>query len=126
MGFRFNRRVGGNKGWGLNIGSGGFSSSYRSKRGSIGTKGFSVKTGIPGLSFRNTWGSGGKNKGATALIFLAFMAAFALLYISILVLYNVATFIVWASVEIYHFGLRVYYDWKEKQGLQSNESQQLP
>jgi fatty acid desaturase len=50
--------------------------SYRSRHGSIGTKGFSLRTGIPGLSFRQGWG---KNAGAAALILIAIMAALVML-----------------------------------------------
>src|SRR5688572_4296568 len=41
--------------WGVNASGSGGSVSYRSRHGSIGTKGFSPRTGIPGLSFRQGW-----------------------------------------------------------------------
>jgi len=68
MGFRFQRRLNLGGGWGLNTGLSGGSLSYRSRQGSIGTKGLSLRTGIPGLTYRRSWG---KNAGAAALVVLA-------------------------------------------------------
>ncbi len=87
MGFRFFRRVGGNKGWGLNMSGSGVSSSYRSKYGSFGSKGFSIRTGIAGLSFRSSWGSK-KSKGSGALIYFVVIVLIFLGYLSILIVYN--------------------------------------
>jgi hypothetical protein len=97
LGFRYNRRIGGNKGWGWNISGSGVSPSYRSKYGSIGSRGFSIRTGIPGLSFSSGWGSG-KNKGAGAAIFLALIG----FYVAGVVVYNLARFLVWGVRELYH------------------------
>ena len=55
MGLRYQKRVNFGKGAGLNISKSGIGSSYRTKYGTIGTKGFSVRTGIPGLTFRGGW-----------------------------------------------------------------------
>ena len=76
MGFRFQRRINLGGGWGVNASGSGGSVSYRSRHGSIGSKGFSLRTGIPGLSFRQGWG---KNAGAAALIFVAIIAALAMM-----------------------------------------------
>ena len=104
MGFRYNRRIGGNKGWGWNISGSGVSPSYRSKYGSIGSRGFSIKTGIPGLSFSSGWGSG-KNKGAGAAIFLALIG----FYVAGVLMYNLVRFLIWGATELYHAILRLYY-----------------
>jgi hypothetical protein len=53
--FRFYKRVNLRKNIGLNISLSGISASIRGKYGSFGTKGFSLKTGIPGLSLRRTY-----------------------------------------------------------------------
>jgi len=53
MGFRFFKRINLGKGIGINISNFGISSSFRNKRGSISIKGFSIKTGIPGVSYRS-------------------------------------------------------------------------
>lgn len=66
MAFRFQKRIKLGKGFGLNISKSGISSSYRSKRGSISKKGISVKTGVPGLTYRKSF----KNSGCLASIFL--------------------------------------------------------
>lgn len=57
--------------------------SYRSQHGSIGTRGFSLRTGIPGLSYRRSWG---KNAGAAALIVLAVVIAFGVLAVALRIL----------------------------------------
>ncbi|PQJ77994.1 DUF4236 domain-containing protein [Polaribacter porphyrae] len=55
MGFRYQKRIKLGKGFGLNISKSGISSSLKTKRGTIGSKGFSVRTGIPGLTYRKTF-----------------------------------------------------------------------
>jgi len=119
MAFRYSKRVGGSKGLGLNLSGSGVSSSYRSKYGSIGTKGFSIRTGIPGLTFRNSWGRG-KDKGATALIFLFIIVAVFLFYVSAVLLYNFIRLLWWLCVEAYHLTLRTYYKWKERREMKQN------
>ncbi|NHM05694.1 DUF4236 domain-containing protein [Flavobacterium sp. CYK-4] len=59
MGFRFQKRINLGKGLGLNISNSGISPSLRTKSGSISSKGFSVKTGIPGVSYRKSYKSSG-------------------------------------------------------------------
>ena len=51
MGFRFRKRINLFKGFGLNLSKSGISASFRNKFGSIGKRGFSLRTGIPGLTF---------------------------------------------------------------------------
>lgn len=75
MGFRFQRRIRLGGGWGLNASGSGASLSHRSRHGSVGTRGFSLRTGIPGLSFRQSWG---KNSGAMAVLVLCFVALAAI------------------------------------------------
>jgi hypothetical protein len=59
MGFRFYKRINFGKGFGLNISNSGISPSVRTKIGSFSTKGFSIRTGIPGVSYRKTTNSRG-------------------------------------------------------------------
>ena len=61
MGFRYQKRIKLGKGLGLNISKSGVSSSFRTKRGTIGSKGFSIRTGIPGLTYRKTFSKSSKN-----------------------------------------------------------------
>ena len=81
MGIRYQKRVGGTKGFGLNFSGSGISSSYRTKYGTVGSKGFSIRSGIPGLSFRSSYGRG-KDKGVTALIILGLIVSGFILYYS--------------------------------------------
>lgn len=109
MGLRYNKRVGGSKGWGVNVSGSGISPSYRSRYGSIGPRGFSFKTGIPGLSLRQGFGKAKGNGAAIALI--VWLAAIAFIAIAI-VGYNIFRLFTWFIVELYHQCLRLYYKWK--------------
>ncbi len=113
MGFRLQKRVGGNRGLGVNISGSGFSTSYRSKYGAIGSKGFSIRTGLPGLTFRSNWAKGNRKGNGASVLTLILLTLF-LSYLSIVVIYNVIRFFGWVITEIYHLGLRLYFQWKEK------------
>lgn len=121
MGLRYQKRIGGNKGFGLNLSGSGVSSSYRTKYGTVGSKGFSVRSGIPGLSFRGSYGRG-KDKGATALIILGIIVTGFILYYSAIILYNFALFLWWFLTETRKLILRKYYIWQEKKELQKIEN----
>lgn len=121
MGLRYQKRIGGNKGFGLNLSGSGISSSYRTKYGTVGSKGFSIRSGIPGLSFRSGYGRG-KDKGVTALIILSIIVAGFALYYSIVILYNFALFLIWATTETRKLILREYYLWQEKKELRNSEN----
>lgn len=120
MGFRYQKRIGGNKGLGLNLSGSGISSSYRTKYGTIGSKGFSIKTGIPGLSFRSGYGRG-KDKGVTAFIIFGIIVAGFTLYYSAVILYNFALFLRWSLIETRKLILRKYYIWHEQKELRKLE-----
>lgn len=59
MGFRFSKRINLGKGLGFNISKSGITPSVRTKFGSFSTKGYSIKTGVPGISYRKTTNSKG-------------------------------------------------------------------
>ena len=59
MGFRFSKRINLGKGLGLNISKTGITPSVRTKLGSFSTKGYSIKTGVPGVTYRKTTSSKG-------------------------------------------------------------------
>jgi hypothetical protein len=59
MGFRYYKRINLGKGFGLNISKSGIRPSYRSKSGSVNSKGYSIRTGIPGLTYRKSFSKGG-------------------------------------------------------------------
>lgn len=120
MGIRYQKRFGGTKGFGLNFSGSGISSSYRTKYGTVGSKGFSIRSGIPGLSFRSSYGRG-KDKGVTALIILGLIVSGFILYYSAVIIYNFALFLLWSFSEIRKLILRKYYIWKEKKEMQKIE-----
>ncbi|MTI24997.1 DUF4236 domain-containing protein [Fulvivirga kasyanovii] len=86
MSFRYQRRINLGKGSHLNISKSGASFSKRTKFGSVGSRGFSIKTGIPGLSFRKRWG---KSSGG-----LVFFLVFGALLLSVIVIYNLLRLLV--------------------------------
>lgn len=91
MSFQYRKRINLGKGFGVNLSRRGLSASYRSKNYSVGSRGFSIRTGIPGLSFRSSWGKGGTG--------LAILAITGLVYISVLIGYNLIRLIcfLWKS-----------------------------
>jgi hypothetical protein len=78
MSFRYQKRVNLGKGAGLNISKSGVSGSIRGRVGSVGTRGFSLKTGIPGLTFRSSWG---RSKHGLILILCTGVILFAALVV---------------------------------------------
>ncbi|OEK09511.1 hypothetical protein A8C32_12445 [Flavivirga aquatica] len=67
MGFKFQKRIKLGKNIGINISKSGVTPSYRSKKGSISTKGYSIKTGISGLTYRKGF-SKSKNNGCLVIL----------------------------------------------------------
>ena len=100
---RYHKRVNLGDGFGLNLSKSGVSSSYRTKYGTIGAKGFSIRTGIPGLTFRTRFGK--KNKDA-ALIMFFFFLTIGLLILSLIVAWNIILFFIWLIKEGYILFLR--------------------
>lgn len=79
--------------------------SLRTGNGSIGTKGYSLRSGIPGLSYRRSWGS--KKGGNDAIIFAVVAAVLALAVLVIRVLLVLLPIIfqglVWICLTTYDF-----------------------
>lgn len=69
MSFRFQKRIKIGKGIGVNVSKKGISTSYRTKRGSLSSKGYSIKTGIPGLTYRKSFLKSSKS-GCVILFFV--------------------------------------------------------
>ncbi|WP_394970387.1 DUF4236 domain-containing protein [uncultured Croceitalea sp.] len=69
MAFRFQKRIKLGKGLGINVSKSGITPSYRNRKGSLSTKGYSVRTGIPGLTYRKTF-SKTRNVGCLVLLIL--------------------------------------------------------
>lgn len=83
MAFQYYKRIKLGKRFGLNISKSGISPSYRSKIGSISSKGYSIRTGIKGLSYRKSFK---KNKGCMLLFVMLIcinVAIFSILFFSI-------------------------------------------
>lgn len=79
MGIQFNKRINLGKGLGINISKSGITlSSYRTKKESLSSKGYSVRTRIPGLTYRKTF-SKAKNSGCLLNILLLLSLVFLLL-----------------------------------------------
>jgi hypothetical protein len=106
MGIIFRKRVNLGGGLGLNISKTGISTSYRTRFGSIGPRGFSLRSGIPGLYLLSSFSSGGsrKKKGDNSLIlFLLIIIAITLAFV---IIWNIIRLIGWIIREIYHANLR--------------------
>jgi len=105
MGLRIQRRVNLSNGLGLNVSRSGVSPSLRSRWGAIGPRGFSIRTGIPGLTYRGgpLVGKGKKGGDLAILLFIGlfFAAAF-------LVTWNLMRFVVWALAELYKAAARLF------------------
>ncbi|WP_040497573.1 DUF4236 domain-containing protein [Fulvivirga imtechensis] len=95
MPLRYQKRVNLGKGRGLNLSKSGVSYSKRTKVGSVGSRGFSIKTGIPGLTFRKSWG-----KSGSGLLILMIIGGAVL---SWWVFYNLARLIVFLCGWTYEF-----------------------
>ncbi|WP_457806095.1 DUF4236 domain-containing protein [Stenotrophomonas maltophilia] len=98
MGFRFQRHIRLGGGWGLNASGSGASLSHRSRHGSVGTRGFSLRTGIPGLSFRQSWG---KNTGVMALLVLCFVVLAAMVKVLLYLLPLLWQCLAWVVLTVY-------------------------
>jgi hypothetical protein len=78
MSVRYQRRISLGKGLGVNLSKSGMSLSKRTPFGSIGTSGYSIRTGIPGLFFRKYKPRGRKSSGMKEIaIIIAVVMAIA-------------------------------------------------
>lgn len=82
MSFRFQKRINLGKGLGLNISKSGVSPSLRTKVGSIGSKGYSVKTGVSGVNYRKSF-SKSKNNGCVVML-LFFISCISFLVMTLI------------------------------------------
>lgn len=81
MSLRFNKKINLGKGLGINISKSGITPSYRSKRGSLSYKGYSVRTGIPGLTHKKIFCKS-KNNGCLFGLFFFILLRLTLSIIS--------------------------------------------
>lgn len=99
MGLRYQKRLNLGKGVGLNVSKSGISGSYRSKMGSIGSRGFTIKSGIPGLSYRGAFGK--STKGAEVVVLLIAAIAFGAIYLTGWLLWHMLMLLQWGVAELY-------------------------
>lgn len=106
MGFRFHRRINIGGGLGLNFSNSGVSPSLRTPFGSISTRGLSLRTGIPGLSFRKS-GKKGSNFLETLIAIISLWLLIQLFWISLRVAWIVLLFVLsvlmWLALTLYDF-----------------------
>ena len=115
MGFRFQRRVNLGGGWGLNASGSGGSMSYRTSSGSIGTKGFSLRSGIPGLSYRQSWGKGsGAVVGIAMLVVAVVAVAVQLLIYLIPLIWQCLTWLVLTIYDFCIYGTQQFKAWRSR------------
>ncbi len=76
MGFRFSKRINLGGGLGLNISKSGISPSVRTKGGTISNKGFSIKTGVSGASYRESFNKS-KSSGCLLILIIFFSLGLA-------------------------------------------------
>lgn len=111
MTVRYQKRVNLGNGSGINLSKSGASYSRRTKWGSFGSRGFSIRTGIPGLSYRHTFGKGKKSdSGALIVVWIIVMAIIA----SAVILYNLVLFLIWLIAKI-SFQISAYREKKRQE-----------
>lgn len=107
MGLIIQKRVKLGGGVGLNVSKTGVSVSKRAKWGTIGTKGYSIRTGVPGVYFRKRFSksdSGIKKFGISffVILWIVISSIFSLIFKFIyLVFYNLFKFIGFVTSETY-------------------------
>ena len=97
----------------MNIGTGGISSSYRGRYGSIGSRGFPIRTGVPGLTWRTSWGRS-TNSGLGAIILLPIIFFLFISYVAVVITYNLICFSLWALDAVVVFFVYTYRWWKQR------------
>ncbi len=79
MGFRFQKRIKLGKGLNFNISKSGITPSYQTKQGSISSRGYSVKTGVPGVTYRKNFSKSSKGGCAGVLLIFIVLSAISLM-----------------------------------------------
>lgn len=105
MGLRYQKRIPLGKGLGVNLSGSGASVSMRTRYGSFGPRGFTLRTGIPGLTYRSG-GTRGKGGGGFAVL-LMLLAALTVGVVA-MIAWNVLRFLFWAVVELVKAIVRLF------------------
>jgi hypothetical protein len=93
MGLRYQKRIPLGKGLGVNLSGSGASVSMRTKYGSFGPRGFTLRTGIPGLTYRS---GGTRSKGGGGIEVLVMLVFALTVGVIAVIAWNVTRFIFWA------------------------------
>ena len=116
MGFRVHRRINVGGGLGFNVSKSGISPSVRTPYGSFGPKGFSLRTGIPGLSYRSSRKKG--NFLEALLLGIVLAVSVMLLWITIRVAWRLLLYllsiVVWVVINLVDF-IGSLFDKKEEE-----------
>jgi len=118
MGFRFYRRINKGNGFGLNVSKSGVGTSVRGRYGSIGSSGFSIRTGIPGVSYRQGWGKGGQGALAFIAVVAVVTVAAAIAVVAVRLLALLAVFL-WQGIQWCILTAQDYVEYK-RTGRQSS------
>ncbi len=73
MSFRFQKRIKLGKGLGINVSKSGITPSYRTKKGSLSTKGYFIRTGIPGVTYKKSFSKSSKGGGCLVALMVFFI-----------------------------------------------------
>jgi hypothetical protein len=95
MGFSYNRRISTGKGGSINVSKSGISVSQKTSWGSYGSRGFSIKSGMPGLNYRFSFK---KKMDAATLVVTLMIGAIVL---SIVIAYNGIRLLSWMLAKGY-------------------------
>ncbi|MBP7449973.1 MAG: DUF4236 domain-containing protein [Flavobacteriales bacterium] len=105
MGLRYQKRIPLGKGLGVNLSGSGASVSMRTKYGSFGPRGFNLRTGIPGLTYRS---GGTRSKGGGGFEVLVMLLFALTVGVIAVIAWNVTRFIFWAVVELVKALIRLF------------------
>jgi hypothetical protein len=108
MSLSYRKKINLGNGGSLNVSKSGISVSQRTSWGSYSSKGFSIKSGIPGLSYRGSF------KGKKGLVTLFILALIAVSYAAILIAWNALRFVWWAMVQTFNLSAQGVILLKEK------------
>ncbi len=95
MGLRISKRINLGSGLGLNVSKSGIAPSVRTPWGAVGTRGVSVRSGIPGVSYRS---GASKDTGLIVVLIFLIFGVFIIAYYLIKFLFNL---IIWLIKSVF-------------------------
>jgi hypothetical protein len=120
MSIRIQRRISLGSGLGLNVSKSGLSLSQRTAFGSIGTTGYSVRTGIPGVFFRKFRSRRRTRDNTFAIVMIALLIAGAV-YAGFLFLKALFLFLIHIIIRVFKLLMQGYKNWMLKRDLSLNK-----